>query len=78
MYHLAKLTLEDVKQLEHYIGNTIVEPIRKGRVPRRLSLAVDSTEVLSGIKEFTGVVVTLYTFRRIIRSKLEAIQDDSP
>ncbi|MEQ9714151.1 MAG: hypothetical protein ABGF52_01290 [Candidatus Asgardarchaeum sp.] len=41
--------------------------IRLGEVP----------EVLSGIKEFTSVV-TLYTFRRIIRFKLEAIQDAPP
>jgi len=44
MYHLAKLTLEDVAQLEHYIENIISDLIRKRRIPRRLSLAVDSTD----------------------------------
>ena len=44
VYHLAKPTLEDVTQLEHYIESIIVELIRKGCVPQRLSLAVDSTD----------------------------------
>jgi len=44
MYHLAKLTLEDAAQLEHCIENIIIDLIRKRRIPRRLSLAVDSTD----------------------------------
>ncbi|MEQ9716028.1 MAG: hypothetical protein ABGF52_10895 [Candidatus Asgardarchaeum sp.] len=35
-------------------------------------------EVINEIKEFTGGMVTLYTFRGIIRSKLEVIQDAPP
>ncbi|MGQ4833835.1 MAG: hypothetical protein ACP6IS_08055 [Candidatus Asgardarchaeia archaeon] len=35
-------------------------------------------EVISEIKDFAGGMVTLYAFRRIIRSKLEVIRDASP
>ncbi|MCD6515454.1 MAG: hypothetical protein J7L07_11060 [Candidatus Odinarchaeota archaeon] len=32
-------------------------------------------EVINEIKEFTDDIVTLYTFRKIIRSKLEVVRD---
>lgn len=44
MYHLSKLTLDDVSQLECYIESTFVKLIKRRKIPRRVALAVDSTD----------------------------------
>ena len=71
MYHLAKLHVEDVQQMNAHLLRLFSELRNRGKMPRRLTLAVDSTDYQFYGKQRSDYVIrreSKYVFRFIMVS----------